>query len=126
MISQSDFWLAGLKTLGMLSIVLGVLIVVLILMKRFLYRKNGLGDGQLITVLSSHHVTPKGRIALVDVAGEKLVIGITPENITRLGRIEESEALARLEGVTSIGSGGGMFERLLASSMKRKSRSSGS
>jgi flagellar protein FliO/FliZ len=115
--------MAGLKTLGMLSIVLGCLILVLFLMKRFFYQRNGLEHGSLIRVLSSHHVTSKGRVALIDVAGEKLLIGITSENITFLSKIGPSEVLARLEAKQSSGSGNGIFEKLLARSVKGRSGS---
>ncbi|MBE9580206.1 MAG: flagellar biosynthetic protein FliO [Proteobacteria bacterium] len=121
---QPNLWGAGLKTLAMLCIVIGVLILVLFLMKRFLYLRNGSGQGQLIKMLSSYHVTPKERIALIDVAGEKLVIGITPANITCLAKIATSEALERIEGVKPLQAGRGLFEKLLTSSLKGKGRSS--
>jgi len=123
LLTQSDIWLAGFKTLAMLLIVLGFLILVLYLMKRFFYQKNGLGHGNLIRVLSTHHVTPKGRVTLIDVAGEKMLLGITSENITYLGKIEPSTALARLEEAEQKKTGNGIFERLLTGSLKSKSRS---
>ena len=73
MVYQPDLWGAGLKTLAMLCIVLGILILVLFLLKRLSYLKQGSGHGQLIRVLSSYHMTPKERIALIDVAGQKMV-----------------------------------------------------
>ena len=124
LISQSGFWLAGLKTLAMLLIVLAFLILVLFLMRRFYYQKSSMGPVQIIKVISSYHVSPKGKVALIDVAGEKLLIGITSENISCLGRIKESKALTRLEEVKPLGSGLGIFDRLLATSLKGKAKSS--
>ncbi len=118
-LTQSDLWLAGLKTLAMLFIVLGCLVLVLYLMKRYFYQNNGSGRESLIKVLSSHHVTPKGRVALIDVAGEKLLLGITPEKITCLGKIEPSKALAKLEEAEQKSTGNGIFERLLSGSLSR-------
>ena len=126
LLTQSDIWLAGVKTLAMLSIVLGCLILVIYLMKRFFYQRNGLGQGNLIRVLSTHHVTPKGRVALIDVAGEKLLIGITSENITCLGKIEPSQDLDRLEAAEKKTTGNRLFERLLTGSLRGDSRSGGS
>jgi flagellar protein FliO/FliZ len=123
LLSQSDFWLAGLKTLAMLSIVLGCLILVLFLVKRFFYKRNGVGQDRIIKVLTSHHVSPKGRIALIDVAGEKLLIGITSENITCLGKIEQSQAICSLEKADPLGKGKGAFEGLLTAFLKGKSGS---
>ena len=120
MISHPDLWGAGLKTVSMLCIVVAILILVLFLVKRFLYLKGGLGHGQFIRILSSHHVTPKERIALIDVVGEKIVIGITPENITFLTKIEKPEALDRIESLETAGTPHGLFAGFLSSSLKGK------
>ena len=120
--SQPDLWGAGLKTLGMLCIVVAILILVLFVMKRFLYFKGGSGHGQFIKILFSHHVTPKERIALIDVVGEKIVIGITPENITFLTKLEKPEALDRIESLEASGASHGLFAGFLKSSIKRKGK----
>ena len=122
--SQPDLWGTGLKTFAMLCIVVAVLILVLFLMKRFFYLKNGSGHGQFIKILSSHHVSPKERIALIDVVGEKIVIGITPENITFLTKIERSDALDRIESLEVAGAPHGFFANFLRSSLRDKGRSS--
>jgi flagellar biosynthetic protein FliO len=122
MMSQPDLWGTGLKTFGMLCIVLAILVVVLLLMKRFFYLKDGLGHGQFIKILSSHHLTPKEHIALIDVVGEKIVIGITSESITFLTKIEKSEALDRIESLEAAGAPNGLFAGLLRSSLRSKGR----
>jgi flagellar protein FliO/FliZ len=121
-ISQPDLWGAGLKAFGMLCIVVAILILVLFIIKRFLYLKGGSGHGQFIKILSSHYVTPKERIALIDVVGEKIVIGITSDNITFLTKIEKSEALERIEGLEATGVSHGLFAGFLKSSLKGKDR----
>jgi flagellar protein FliO/FliZ len=118
--TQPELWGTGLKTFGMLCIVVAILVVVLFLMKRFFYLKDGFGHGQFIKVLSSHHLTPKERIALIDVVGEKIVIGITPESITFLTKIEQSEALDRIESIEAARTPKGVFAGLLRSSLKSK------
>ncbi len=123
MITQGGFWMAGVKTFAMLCIVLAILILALYLVKRFLYPREGLGAGQLIKVLSSSHVSSKGRVALVDVAGEKLVLGITSDNISCLARIEDPEAVARIDGSRTSGAGGNIFERLVSGNLKDRGRS---
>ena len=124
MVYQPDLWGAGLKTLAMLCIVLGILILVLFLLKRLSYLKQGRGHGQLIRVLSSYHMTPKERIALIDVAGQKMVIGMTPGSITCLAQINKSEVLERIEGAKPLGGKSGLFGKLLMSSLNIKGRSS--
>jgi flagellar protein FliO/FliZ len=120
--SQSEFWLAGLKTLAMLSIVLGCLIIVLFIVKRFFYKRNGMGQDRIIKVLSSHHISPKGRIVLIDVAGEKILVGVTSENITRLGKLEHAQTISRLEKAAPSEKRRG-FEGFLTTFLKRKSGS---
>lgn len=120
--SQPELWGAGLKAFGMLCIVMAILILVLFIMKRFLYLKGNSSHGQFIKMLSFHHITPKERIALIDVVGEKIVIGITPDNITFLTKIEKSEALDRIESLEASGASRGIFAGFLKSSLKGKGR----
>jgi len=78
----------GLKTVGMLLLVLGLLIGVLYGMKRFLYRRTTTDGGLMIKVVSSRHLSPRDRIEVVDVAGRLLVLAVTPGNIRCLARLD--------------------------------------
>jgi flagellar protein FliO/FliZ len=82
----------GLKTIAMLFIVLGVLILVLYIMKKFMSPKK-IGKGELIVkVVSSLHLSPKERIEVIEISGERIVVGITPGSInflTKIGRHKE-------------------------------------
>ena len=82
----------GLKTIAMLFIVLGVLILVLYIMKKFVSPKKK-GKGELIVkVVSSLHLSPKERIDVIEISGERIVVGITPGSInflTKLSRYKE-------------------------------------
>jgi flagellar biogenesis protein FliO len=62
------------------------------------------------------YVAPKERIALVDVLGEKILIGITPQQISFLARIEDDKDLCSAQMSESPG---GFFKSLL----KRKLQS---
>ena len=123
-ISQPDLWGAALKTSAMLCIVVAILILVVFVMKRFFYLKDGSGHGQFIKVLASYHMTPKERIALIDVAGEKIVIGMAPGNITFLTKIEKSEAVERIKSLKTAGAPHGLFASFLRSSSGDKGGSS--
>jgi len=82
----------GIKTIAMLFIVLGVLIFVLYIMKKFMSPKK-IGKGELIVnIVSSLHLSPKERIEVIEISGERIVVGITPGSInflTKLGRHKE-------------------------------------
>ena len=89
---EPDLINTGLKTIAMLFIVLGVLVLVLYIMKKFMSPK-GKGKGNLIIkVVSSLHLSPKERIEVLEISGERIVVGITPGNInflTKLHRFKE-------------------------------------
>ncbi|MBW2492042.1 MAG: flagellar biosynthetic protein FliO [Deltaproteobacteria bacterium] len=77
----------GLKTIAMLFIVLGVLVVVLYTMKKFMSPK-GKGKGELIIkVVSSLYLSPKERVEVIEISGERIVVGITPGNINFLTKL---------------------------------------
>jgi len=82
----------GVKTIAMLFIVIGVLVLVLYIMKKFISPK-GRGKGELIIkVVSSLHLSPKERVEVIEISGERIVVGITPGNInflTKLSRHKE-------------------------------------
>ena len=82
----------GIKTLAMLFLVLGLLVFVLYFMKRYLFKGRNPKGNILIKVVSSLHLSPKERIEVIEVSGERIVLGITPGNIrflTKLRRTEE-------------------------------------
>jgi flagellar protein FliO/FliZ len=87
--SELNLISTGLKTVAMLSIVIGLLILVLYLMKRFLFFSRGSRGDLLIKILSSLHLSPKERIEVIEVSGEKIVLGITPGNITFLTKLSD-------------------------------------
>ena len=89
----------GLKTVATLFLVLGLLVLVLYFMKRFLLLKRGAKGDLLIKVLSSLHLSPKQRIEVIEISGEKIVLGVTPGNISFLTKLNdlngENEAISR-------------------------------
>jgi flagellar biosynthetic protein FliO len=82
----------GLKTIAMLFIVLGVLVLVLYIMKKFMSPlKKGKGE-LIVKVVSSLHLSQKERIEVIEISGERIVVGITPGNInflTKLNRYKD-------------------------------------
>ena len=68
---------SALQMMTALGIVLGGLLVVFYLFKRYLKRDAGGGQGQLIRVIANQYIGIKKNIALVEVPGAVLVIGIS-------------------------------------------------
>jgi flagellar biogenesis protein FliO len=80
----------GLKTTAMLFIVLGLLVSVLYLVKKSqIFRRVGKGD-PIIKVLSSQHLSPRVKIEVVEILGEKIVLGLTPGSISFLTKLDKS------------------------------------
>ena len=90
-----------LQMLTALAIVLGGLLVVFYLMKRFLRRDAGGPGNPLIRVLASQYLGVKKNIALVEVPGTVLVLGISNENIRLLTKIEDQSVLDAIRQETS-------------------------
>ena len=91
-----DVTTSAFQMLTALGIVLGGLLVVFYLMKRFLKRGMGDSKGQLIRVIASQYIGFKKNIALVEVAGTILVVGVSNDRITLLSKIEDSADLASI------------------------------
>jgi flagellar biosynthetic protein FliO len=80
----------GIKTAAMLFIVLGLLVLVLYLMKRFLFRRKEAQGDLAIKVISSLHLSAKERIEVIEISGERIVLGIAPGNINYLTKLSDS------------------------------------
>ena len=90
-----------LQMLTALAIVLGGLFVVFYLMKRFLKRNvSGSGD-PLIRVIASQYIGIKKNIALVEVPGAVLVLGVSNDTIALLTKIEDPGVLDGIKQETS-------------------------
>ncbi|MGA1823021.1 MAG: FliO/MopB family protein [bacterium] len=72
-----------------LASVLGLAILCLYLFKCFIYGKHKLGaSGKLLVRKDSLYLAPKQSLSLIEVAGQWLVIGITPTSMTTLAQIQ--------------------------------------
>ena len=88
---------SALQMLVALGIVLGGLLGVFYLLKRYLKRDAGGVKGQFIRVIANQYVGIKKNIALVEVPGSVLVVGISNDKISLLTRIEDKEVLEDLQ-----------------------------
>ena len=85
---EMDLINTGIKTIAMLFIVLGFLVLVLFLMRKYLLPKQRVKGDLFIKVLSSLHISPKERIEVIEVSGQKIVLGITPGRINFLTKLD--------------------------------------
>lgn len=79
---------AGVGTGGLLQAVFGMACVLgLILLCAWLARRFGLqrlGGGQMVKVISGTSLGQRERVVVVEVAGQWLVLGVTPQHISTL------------------------------------------
>lgn len=88
-----------IKSILTLVFVLGLLGASLYILKRYMGRK-GAGENSkpsTIRVVTTSFLGPKKNLAVVEVAGEMLVLGLTPTAITFLAKIEGREAVDELK-----------------------------
>ncbi|MBU0516418.1 MAG: flagellar biosynthetic protein FliO [Proteobacteria bacterium] len=88
-----DYDLLGssIRMVGALGVVLGLIWLVLWLARRFFTQRPLISGGHVINVLASRHIAPKKQIVVVDVEGQRLVLGVAGDSITFLTRLEPGE-----------------------------------
>ena len=89
---------ASVKMLYMSLAALGMIFSILYLFKKFVWlgKRNG-GTGKTVNVLSIGYLGPKKSVALIEVAGEVLVLGIASDNISLLANIKDEEKIAQIK-----------------------------
>lgn len=93
---------ATLRVVAALAIVLAALLFTLYMLKRFMDRGSGGGDkGAPIRVLTSKFIGPKKSIAVVEVYGRYLVVGITSGGINLLADLKDEADVSRVESSMS-------------------------
>lgn len=90
-----DVWDSIGRTLVALAAVLLLMGAVAWVVRQVLAQRAGGPTGTpLIQVVGSSYLAPRKSIALVAVAGEYFVVGLTADNLIPLGRIEDQANLA--------------------------------
>ena len=85
-----DLVSSGFKMMMTLSLVLGLIFILFFGFKKYVLKNTVFGGGgKLVQVLSTNFLAPKKNIALVEVAGEILVLGVSDQNISLLTSIRE-------------------------------------
>ncbi len=94
---QPDIIFATLKMVAALAAVLSCLVIILYFAKRQINKQTGIKGTQLIKILASRYIGVKKMIALVEVPGSVLVLGITNEKVSLLDKIDNKETLIQCQ-----------------------------
>lgn len=92
-----DMTMAALKMVLSLGLVLAVLWLVFRWTRRGVTPGGGVLKGRFIKVLANHYLGPKKSIAVVEVPGSVLVLGISAERINLLSKIEDPATIAEMQ-----------------------------
>lgn len=115
--SDLPWYRSGLASLGL---VLAMITVVAMAIKRVAKTSRG-GGGSVLQVLTRTHLSPKQSIAVVQMGGRLVFVGITPEQINMLRIVEDREEAALLRGQLRIDDaqlGGMAFDKHLSREAK--------
>jgi flagellar protein FliO/FliZ len=90
----ADLFPSAVRMVSALAITLGILFSMVYLLRWFSTRKAGSpGSRGLVRVISTTYLGSKQSLVLADVAGEKLVLGLSPQTISLLAKIDRQESL---------------------------------
>ncbi len=93
------------KTIGALALVIGIMLVLVYLVRKFGLGGQPLKQGSLINVVDSRLLAPKKQVTVIEVAGEYMLLGISEQQINLISKLEESEALKQAINSGSVPSG---------------------
>jgi flagellar biogenesis protein FliO len=91
-----DMLTTTLKMLAALTLVLAGLGAFFYFSKRVLHKNMGAPNGKMIRVLASQYIGLKKNIALVEIPGAILVVGIAGDSIRLLTKIDDPTILGSL------------------------------
>jgi len=95
---DSGLFSASLKMASTLGLVLGLMFLVFHLFKKFGLKNSVFGgEGKPIKVLSTGFLAPRKSIALVEVAGDILVVGISNDQISLLSNVQDPERIEQIK-----------------------------
>ena len=97
-----DMWPSALNMVAALAAVLGGMFLLVHAARRWMNRSGASGTGPLVRTLATHPIGIKKSVALVEVPGCVLVLGLSGDRIQVLTRIRDPQALERLRGATPV------------------------
>lgn len=95
-----------IKAVITLTFVLGLLGVSLYALKYYLKRSGkgaGAGGANPVRVLNTFFLGQKKNLTIVEVAGEVLVLGVTPASVSFLTKLEKKESVEELKRAAGSG-----------------------
>jgi flagellar biosynthetic protein FliO len=121
--ASADLYMTALKMFSALAVVLALLWGGLYILRKFIRNNGKVGGTKLIRVIDSRYLTAKSSIALVEIPGSILVVGIGQEHINLLDKIDTPQQLAEFKSEISQGNSSslsGQFHRIFSELRTKK------
>lgn len=95
-----SFFPALLKMIAALALVLGIMIGLAFLVRRF-FQQTSLTtpDGSAINILTVKYLGPKSSIMIVDILGQAVVIGMSNQQMSYITTLDGVDALEKLKAL---------------------------
>ena len=99
-----DFWDSFIRMASALTIVLALMGGLVVLVRRFAgTRFCAPVSAPIVQVLGSGYIGPRKSISLVSVAGELLIVGMTPTDLVSLGHVTDRERVQQFLSAATSG-----------------------
>ena len=97
--SISFFW-SFFKMLAALTIVIGLMIAALYVMKKyFMLSPSPTNGSTLIHIIATRHLSPKNSIMLVEVLGQVMLVGVSNQQMSMLATINDPCAMEKIKNL---------------------------
>ena len=83
----------SLKVIGGLALVIGLMVLLVIWLKKLGFSQKTLKQGSLIRILDTRMIGPKKYVSVLQIADQNIVVGITDQQITMLTGLNDDPAL---------------------------------
>ena len=99
-----DFWDSFIRMASALALVLALIGGLVMLIRRFAGTRLCVPvSAQIVQVLGSGYIGPRKSISLVSVAGEFLIVGMTPTDLVSLAHITDRERVQQFLSAATSG-----------------------
>ena len=96
--ATSSLLFLSFKVIGALALVTGLMVILVVWLKKLGFSQKTLKQGSLIRILDTRMIGPKKYISVLQIADQNIVVGITDQQITMLTGLDAGPALKIEEG----------------------------
>ena len=90
---STSLFLLSFKVIGGLALVTGLMVLLMIWLKKLGFSQKTLKQGSLIRILDTRMIGPKKYVSVLQIADQNIVVGVTDQQITMLTGLNDNPAL---------------------------------